>query len=374
MSQALWLFWEIRGYLNEGYRSIMAVIEDETSLEYPSLRAKALVVGGRLALIMGNLPLAQKLYADSLVLSKQSEDPISSSFALTAMGHIAVCRGDLAGADVLYNQGLKLRRGLDQTRWVVHSLVCLGDLYSYTRKYEEAAKMLAESLALAEIIGDKNAIGRLCIARGHLGSRRGDYATAEAFYMEGIERFSELKSKHGRAECVAGLAEVAYRYGRYEEAAILFGWVYSVFHSIGLRWDLTFHIECEQIVEDLRVRLGSDFARLEAIGAELPDAEALAIYSADDDVEEYRASANPITPKVPIMITSAQSRTNPNGLTLREMEVLKLVAGGMTNAEAAERLIVSPYTVNMHLRSIYHKLGVSNRSAATRYAVERHIV
>ena len=56
------------------------------------------------------------------------------------------------------------------------------------------------------------------------------------------------------------------------------------------------------------------------------------------------------------------------------LEVLKLVAGGMTNAEAAERLIVSPYTVNMHLRSIYHKLGVSNRSAATRYAVERHIV
>jgi DNA-binding CsgD family transcriptional regulator len=53
--------------------------------------------------------------------------------------------------------------------------------------------------------------------------------------------------------------------------------------------------------------------------------------------------------------------------------VLKLVAGGLANAKVAERLFLSPRTVNAHLNSIYHKLGVSSRSAATRFAVEHDL-
>ncbi len=374
LSQALWLFWEIRGYLNEGYKLLRLMLDDPRALAHPILRSKALVTGGRLALVMGDLPNAEKLYKLSLELSKQNGDAINASFALTAMGHLAVCANDLEKASALYNEGLALRRGLGQTRWVVHSLVSVGDLYSYMHRFEESAKLLGEGLSLAQGISDQNAIARLYIALGHLASRQGDYPNAEAHYLEGIEQFDELKSKHGRAECVAGLAEVAYKYGRFQEAAVLFGWLNSVFHSIGLRWDLMFHVESETIINALRVRLGREYDRLESLGASLSDDDALAVYTTDDEPEEYVASSNLLSPKVPIMITSAQSRTNLHGLTVRELEVLKLVAGGLTNAEAAERLIVSPYTVNMHLRSIYHKLGVSNRSAATRYAVERHIV
>ena len=58
------------------------------------------------------------------------------------------------------------------------------------------------------------------------------------------------------------------------------------------------------------------------------------------------------------------------GLTPRELEVLRLVAQGMTNARVARELFLSPRTVNAHLNSVYHKLGVSSRSAATRFAVE----
>jgi DNA-binding CsgD family transcriptional regulator len=53
--------------------------------------------------------------------------------------------------------------------------------------------------------------------------------------------------------------------------------------------------------------------------------------------------------------------------------VLKLVAGGMTNAKVAERLFLSPRTANAHLNSIYHKLEVRSRSAATRFAVEHDL-
>jgi DNA-binding NarL/FixJ family response regulator len=53
--------------------------------------------------------------------------------------------------------------------------------------------------------------------------------------------------------------------------------------------------------------------------------------------------------------------TYPAGLTTREVEV-------------AEQLVISPRTVNFHLTSIYSKLGVSSRAAATRYALEHHLL
>ena len=64
----------------------------------------------------------------------------------------------------------------------------------------------------------------------------------------------------------------------------------------------------------------------------------------------------------------------PDGLTVREVEVLRLVAQGLTTAQVAEQLIISPRTVNTHLTTIYGKIGVSSRSAATRYAIDHHLV
>ena len=63
-----------------------------------------------------------------------------------------------------------------------------------------------------------------------------------------------------------------------------------------------------------------------------------------------------------------------SGLTAREMEVLALVAEALSDAQVAERLFLSPYTVKAHLRSIYGKLGVSSRVAATRRVAERGLV
>jgi DNA-binding NarL/FixJ family response regulator len=64
----------------------------------------------------------------------------------------------------------------------------------------------------------------------------------------------------------------------------------------------------------------------------------------------------------------------PDDLTAREVDVLRLVAKGMTDAQVAQALVISPRTVNTHLTSIYSKIGVSSRSEATRYALEQHLV
>jgi len=60
----------------------------------------------------------------------------------------------------------------------------------------------------------------------------------------------------------------------------------------------------------------------------------------------------------------------PGGLTAREVEVLRLVAQGLTDTQVAEQLVLSPRTVQSHLGSIYSKLAVNTRSAATRFALE----
>jgi DNA-binding NarL/FixJ family response regulator len=61
-------------------------------------------------------------------------------------------------------------------------------------------------------------------------------------------------------------------------------------------------------------------------------------------------------------------------LTPREVDVLRLVARGMTDVQTADELFISPRTVGQHLRSIYAKLGVSNRTEAARIASDRKLI
>jgi DNA-binding NarL/FixJ family response regulator len=62
------------------------------------------------------------------------------------------------------------------------------------------------------------------------------------------------------------------------------------------------------------------------------------------------------------------------GLSDRELEVLKLMAGGKENADIARELFISPYTVRNHISSLLHKLQLRNRTQAAAYAVRHRIV
>ena len=92
------------------------------------------------------------------------------------------------------------------------------------------------------------------------------------------------------------------------------------------------------------------------------------------------AQGRVVPPPQPILIESASTHpaksgvTYPDGLTAREVEVLRFIAQGLTDAHIAEQLVISRRTVNTHLTSIYSKIQVSSRSGATRYAIEHHLV
>ena len=62
------------------------------------------------------------------------------------------------------------------------------------------------------------------------------------------------------------------------------------------------------------------------------------------------------------------------GRLSREVEVLRLVANGLADAEIAQKLVVSVRTVHAHLQSVYSKLGVKSRTSAIRAATERGLI
>ena len=124
---------------------------------------------------------------------------------------------------------------------------------------------------------------------------------------------------------------------------------------------------CQELGDAARVRLEQEaFAAAWAEGRTMTPEQALA--------EQGQATMLPPIPQASSTAPANPKPTSLNGLTAREIEVLRLVATGLTSAQIAEQLVISLLTVNTHVRSIYSKLGVTSRSAATRYAVEHQLV
>ena len=65
---------------------------------------------------------------------------------------------------------------------------------------------------------------------------------------------------------------------------------------------------------------------------------------------------------------------HPGGLSLREVDVLRLAARGLTTQQIADRLFISPKTTDHHIQHIYNKIGVSTRAAAALWATQHAVV
>lgn len=154
-----------------------------------------------------------------------------------------------------------------------------------------------------------------------------------------------------------GLAGVCCQQNQPELAAKLIGAAQQRLALTGTRLEQSDLADHQRIVAAVEVQLGkAHFLALSALGQHSDLDELLkeiAVYEQDQLPEPAKPTF---------------------GLTARESEVLALLAEGLTNAQIAEQLTISPYTVNIHIRSIFGKLGVTTRAAATRRALESHLV
>jgi DNA-binding NarL/FixJ family response regulator len=140
------------------------------------------------------------------------------------------------------------------------------------------------------------------------------------------------------------------------------------------------------------------FSAIESIRTEFPDARiiALSTFAADEDIRRaLQAGAQTYLTKdvlhdeliaairtvyagekyffAPVEAALA-SQTPHADLSKREIEVLELVAQGLSNKLIAYQLGIAEYTINNHLKSIFKKLGASDRTAAVTHALQRGII
>lgn len=101
------------------------------------------------------------------------------------------------------------------------------------------------------------------------------------------------------------------------------------------------------------------------------DAAALELEGARTVFEEL--GAGPDLTRADSLATSVPS-SKGHGLSPRELEVLRHVAGGKTNKEIATELVLSERTVERHVSNIFAKLGVPSRAAATAFAYEHQLL
>jgi DNA-binding CsgD family transcriptional regulator len=220
--------------------------------------------------------------------------------------------------------------------------------------YGQARALQEEALAAWRGQDSGWGIAWATTALAEVAADEGDAGRAVALFGEGALRHAAHGELSGVYYCLLGLGQLAARGGRSREAARLLGAAEALREARGLALQADHRDPHDRCVAAARFALGEDaFATAWAAGRALPLDRAVA-----------EASAVAATPA-----PSRPAPAYPVGLTEREVEVLRLVAHGLTNAQTAERLYLSPRTVDAHLRNVYHKLDVSTRAEAVRFAL-----
>jgi DNA-binding CsgD family transcriptional regulator len=248
-------------------------------------------------------------------------DPGGVAAALNNVAMIAIDTGDLGEAQRLLEETLAIKRGLGRPQSVALNLSNLADVYLKTGQADRAESVLAEAADLSDGLGDVQMAGAIACNQGDLARLRSDHAAAARHYQRALDCYRAGGNVHDIVLALCGLGVARHRLGEPGPGTRL-----------------------------------------------LREAEALVAGAGNGNRRpELRAALAEagLTP----MQTPA-----PDGLTRRQAEILGYLASGRTSREIAADLVLSIGTVDRHIATIYRKLGVSNRSQATRYALRHGLI
>lgn len=350
----------------------------------------------------GKLKTAHFFYSRSLTLLQAVGDSWSQAASLNGMGDILRLQGEYPEAQTQFEACLTLATQLGNKQEKATALAGLGQLALYRFDIQQASRYLKESLHLTKEIAYTPGMVLLFLALGDLErSRSNSLMSAEAYYKQCLTLTRTMNDRVNMTGALFGLGEVARLQQDTIQACTLLK------QSLQLSWEIndrlglatsleTFSWFCEQIGLPERAAqfLGTTDALRDSL--QIPIAPTLrveherAVTTLHDKLGEiafneswsYGRSmtlklALSMVARIPLPTEQAslqEKHAYPAELTAREIDVLRLVAAGLPDARIAEQLVISPRTVNTHLRSIYAKIGVSSRSAATRFAFEQHVV
>jgi DNA-binding CsgD family transcriptional regulator/tetratricopeptide (TPR) repeat protein len=310
-------------------------------------------------------------------------------------------QGEFIRARSLFEESLAIFREAKNKRGIAHSLSQLAQVLFVSQDDQERVhSLIEECLALSREIGFKEGIAASYSLSGQVALGQGDVVTAHSLVEKSVMFYREMGHRYGTAESLAVLGKVEARQGNYAAARSLYEESLTLSGALGEKWVVAQRLVGLGEVVAAQGKLawaaqlwGASEVLRDAIGVpispiELADYEHAVSYARVHLGEKAFAAAwaqgRSMTPEQalaakgqkpvsPPITTITPSPGYPAGLTAREVEVLRLLADGLTDLRIAEKLILSPRTVHAHISSIYTKLGITSRSAATRYAIEHHL-
>jgi ATP/maltotriose-dependent transcriptional regulator MalT len=363
---------------------------------------------GMLASTTGNPTTARMHIEEALALLREVDDKSGIAWSLCSLASFVSDQGEYASAHALLEESLAMHRALGNKRGIASSLFRLAWVLWVSQGDTALARsLLEEGHVLFRELGDRGNMaqcislsGRLALSQGgttagrslleesmmlfrEIGSQwgiaesltvlaqveasQGDLAAAHTLYEDSLTIARERSYKDLLPSCLEGLAGVVAMQGKPAWAAQLWGTAEALREAMGTPIPPVYRADYDRSVTAARAEVGGKaFAKAWSEGRMMTPEQTLAAQGKaviPTPISERQKSATPV-----------KSLTFPAGLTAREVEVLHLLATGLTDAQIAEQLVLSLHTIHAHLRTIYSKLGVTSRSAATRYAFEHQLV
>lgn len=393
LASALWRYWATHGLLTEGHTWLCRFL-DSPAHAAESVRAKAFSSLGNLSLDLGDYHAASEAYQEALTAWERLEHTRGIADALNGQGLVDWYRGDYESARRRHEQSLELRRKIGDRHGQGNSLTNLGNAVKDSGDPHTARELHQQALAIRQSLGHRVGVGYSYLNLGDVSRRLGDAADAITMFSKCLAAFQEAGDTLGIGYALQGLGLAKKLAGDAQGANAHFAEAIRMRLGLGDRRGVIESIEgIASVAASLdhvpvaATLFGAAHALREQIGAQLPEPDRLLYGPVIETIRRmlpqatFSASWNTGTrlslpESADLALTAAQKiasdQERPAGvLSEREVEVLQLVAAGMTNGQVAERLFLSRRTVDAHLRRIYDKLELSTRAEAIRFAMER---
>lgn len=380
LAGALWWFWSMRGFASEGSRWIEQALSRSEGVASATL-ARALNGAGMLALNQDLYDQAEALCEESLALYRHLKDKRNMAISLCRLGLLCLWRRNYDTARKLGEEALSLFQEANDRGGMADALLLLANLAFAHGDYTHWHALAYESLTCFRETDDRWGIAYTLLHLARMLFERGEMVQARAQVDECFSLSTNLGYKAGIADSLGLLGRFALREGDCEGARVSVEKSVALFREIGDR---------RNMAQSLYQLASIVVAGGDASAARSLYQESLSIARSVEDnrlinlCEQALRTATGMATCSGLATTCAttlvepvlarKKMSYPAGLTARELEVLRLVARGMSDFQVAEQLIISHRTVHAHLSSIYSKLNVTSRSAAACFAYEHALL
>jgi non-specific serine/threonine protein kinase len=320
---------------------------------------------------LGEYTVGLRCLEESATVARTAENRRTLALALMRLASVLRFAGDPTAMAVL-EEGLALARETSSWMAIGPILNCLGE---WAREDGEYARALAHyEEAYASVREHRSYLTALVLSNlafALLGT--GQVDRAEAAFAESLTMSRELGLRLWATGGIAGLGAVAAARGHHQRAARLVGAAEALTAAMGLVLYGSDRIAYDRTLAAARVALGE-----EAFAAALAAGQVLSLEQATAEALQAPTSGTTTQPlEVPPRSEQPAPATrvqNPDGLTDRELEVLRLLAKGATSAEIAAQLVLSIRTVHRHIANIYAKINARGRADAVAYAIRHKLI